>query len=349
MLANFGERLKSARKMSGFSMAALADKAGQAVTKQAISKYEKGLMNPGGDALIALSRALGVKSDYFLRAQKVSLGELEFRKKSRLGHKEEERIKYRTLDFLERYLEIEDILSDKAVFKNPFLNPHVRKPEDAEKAALEVRRKWKLGEAPISNLMELLEDKGIRIHEIETEEYFNGISAWVEDIPVIALRHQDDLLRKRFTISHELGHILLEIHEKNDRKAREKLCHIFAGAFLLPEKVIKAELGEKRSKIALWELKKIKGIYGISIQAIMARARYLEIISEHTYRNFCITVNTQGWKTEEPGEYHGKEHANRFDQLVYRAAAEEIITFSRAAELLNLPLSEFRRAFQIVS
>jgi Zn-dependent peptidase ImmA (M78 family)/DNA-binding XRE family transcriptional regulator len=349
MLANFAERLKSARKMSGFSMAILADKTGHAITKQAISKYEKGLMNPGGDALVALSRVLGVKSDYFFRPQKVSLGELEFRKKSRLGRKEEDRIKYRILDFLERYLEIEDILSDKAVFINPLSDPHVSKPEDAEKVALEVRRKWKLGEAAISNLMELLEDKGIRIHEIETNDNFNGISAWADEIPVIAVRHQDDLLRRRFTISHELGHILLNVHQNCDQRFREKLCHIFAGALLLPEKIIKAELGEQRNKIALWELKKIKGIYGISIQAVMARARNLGIISDHTYRNFCITVNSQGWKINEPGEYLGKEHANRFDQLVYRAAAEEIITFSRAAELLNLPLSEFRRAFQIVS
>lgn len=349
MPTNFAERLKSARKMSGFSMETLADKAGHAVTKQAISKYEKGLMNPGGDALVALSRALGVRSEYFFRSQKVSLGELEFRKKSKLGRKEEDRIKFCTLDFLERYLEIEDILGDKAVFKNPLSDPHVRKPEDAEKAALDVRRKWKLGEAPISNLIELLEDKGIRIHEIETDDNFNGISAWTDEIPVIAVRFQDDLLRQRFTISHELGHILLKIHEKNDSKTREKLCHIFAGAFLLPERVIKAELGSNRNKIALWELKKIKGIYGISIQAIMARARHLGIISDHTYRNFCITVNSQGWKVNEPGEYLGKEHANRFDQLVYRAAAEEIITFSRAAELLNMPLSKFRQAFQIVS
>jgi Zn-dependent peptidase ImmA (M78 family)/DNA-binding XRE family transcriptional regulator len=349
MLANFGERLKSARKMSGLSMEALSEKTGQAVTKQAISKYEKGLMNPGGDTLIALSRALGIKSDYFFRPQKVSLEKLEFRKKSKLGRKEEESVKYRTLDFLERYLEIEDILDDKAIFKNPLSDTSVLDFEDAEKAALEIRRKWKLGEAPISSLMERIEDKGVRIYEIETGEYFNGISAWAGDIPVIAVRKQDDLLRKRFTISHELGHILLKIHEKNDQKAREKLCHIFAGAFLLPENVIKAELGKQRTKIALWELKKIKGIFGISIQAIMARAKYLEIISDYTYRNFCITVNTRGWKTEEPGEYLGKEHANRFDQLIYRAAAEDIITFSRAAELLNLPLSKFRRSFQIVS
>ena len=73
MLVNFGERLKSARKMSGLSMEALSERAGQAITKQAISKYEKGLMNPAGDAHTALSRALGVQSDYFFRSQNVSL------------------------------------------------------------------------------------------------------------------------------------------------------------------------------------------------------------------------------------------------------------------------------------
>ena len=349
MLANFGERLKSARKMSGLSMEALSERAGQAVTKQAISKYEKGLMNPGSDALIAISRALGVKSDYFFRSHKTSLRELEFRKKSKLGHKEEESIKYRTLDFLERYLEIEDILSEKAIFRNPLSDTKKHNHKEVESAAMEVRRKWKLGEAPISNLMELLEDKGIRVYEIETGEYFHGISAWAGGTPVIAVRKQDDLLRKRFTISHELGHILLEFPEQNDQKAREKSCHTFAGAFLLPENVIRAELGKRRNKIALWELKKLKGVYGISIQAIMARANRLNIVSDHTYRNFCITVNTQGWKSEEPGEYFGKEYANRFDQLVYHAAAEEIITCSRAAELLNLSLSDFRRAFQLVS
>ena len=349
MLVNFGERLKSARKMSGLSMEALSERAGQAITKQAISKYEKGLMNPGSNALIALSRALGVKSDYFFRSQKVSLGELEFRKKSKLSRKEEESIKYRTLDFLERYIEIEDILGEEAVFQNPVSDTNMRSHEEVEKAAKEVRRKWNLGAAPISNLMELLEDKGIRIYEIQTGEYFHGISAWAGDIPVIAVREQNDLLRKRFTISHELGHILLKFPEKNDQKAREKFCHTFAGALLLPENVIRAELGERRSKIALWELKKFKGVYGISIQAIMARANHLKIISDYTYRNFCITVNTQGWKTKEPGEYLGKEYGNRFDQLVYHAAAEDLITFSRASELLNLPLSEFRRAFQLVS
>jgi Zn-dependent peptidase ImmA (M78 family) len=165
---------------------------------------------------------------------------------------------------------------------------------------------------------------------------------------VITVRQQDDLLRKRFTIAHELGHLLLNTHGA-DRKTKEKLCHSFAGAFLLPEKVIRAELGNRRRNISLWELKKLKGIYGISMQAIMVRAKKLHIISDYTYRGFYIFMNKKGWRKDEPGEYRRKEHANRFKQLVFHAAAEQIITHSKAAELLNIPLTEIDNELEIVS
>ena len=123
----------------------------------------------------------------------------------------------------------------------------------------------------------------------------------------------------------------------------------FAGALLLPKEVMEEELGQKRNKITEWELKKIKGIYGISIQAIMARACHLNIISEYTYRQFNIYVNKKGWRTSEPGSYVGREKANRFKQLVLHAAAEQIISFSKAAEFLNRSLEEFEKEVQIVS
>ncbi|MCP4693660.1 MAG: helix-turn-helix domain-containing protein, partial [Desulfobacterales bacterium] len=312
MITEFGNRLKSARKMAGLSMGALAEKAGKVVSRQAISKYENGQMNPGSDTLISLSRALAVKPDYFFRPQKIAvLSKMEFRKKSGLGRKEEESVRYRTLDFLERYAEIEKILDENAVFKNPVSKNRVLAQADLEAAAGELRRKWALGDGPISNLMELLEGKGVRIYEIESGKTFRGISAMTGNIPVIAVNARDDLLQKRFTIAHELGHITLTFNDKDERKAREKLCHAFAGAFLLPENEIKTELGARRSQIALWELKKLKGIYGISIQKIMARANRLGIITDYTYRNFRISANKRGWKREEPGEYLGKERPNR--------------------------------------
>ena len=80
----------------------------------------------------------------------------------------------------------------------------------------------------------------------------------------------------------------------------------------------------------------------------MARAHNLGIISDYTYREFCIILNKSGWRKEEPGTYEGKERPNRFEQLVYHAVAEEIVSFSRGAELLNMMLPEFRRQVQIL-
>lgn len=348
MTEKFGDRLKAARKMASFSMDRLALEAGSIVTKQAISKYEKNKMKPDSQVLNALSKALGVKAEYFFRDSKVSLSGLEFRKKSKLAKKAEDQIKQKALDFLERYVEVEEVLNQKADYKNPLPGIKIKIRDDIEQAAKKLRKKWHLGDAPISNLMELLEDKGIRIFEVDVDDEFDGLSAFVGDIPVLAVRAQNDLVRKRFTIAHELGHIMLDF-SATEEQSQERFCHSFAGALLLPENIIYAELGKQRSKVTLWELKKLKGIYGISIQAIMARAHNLGIISDYSYREFCIILNKKGWKKEEPGTYEGKERPNRFKQLVYHAVAEEIISFSRGAELLNMVLPEFRRKVQIVS
>jgi Zn-dependent peptidase ImmA (M78 family)/DNA-binding XRE family transcriptional regulator len=348
MIENFGNRLKAARKMAGFSMDKLAQEAGGIVTKQAISKYEMNKMKPDSQVLNALSKTLGIKTEYLFRDSKVSLAGLEFRKKSKLAKKVEDQIKHKTLDFLERYIEVEEILNQIAGYKNPLSGFEINSRNDIEQAAKKLRKKWHLGDAPISNLMELLEDKGIRIFEVDVDDEFDGLSAFAGHIPVIAVRSQNDLVRKRFTIAHELGHIILDF-SAIEVTSQERLCHSFAGALLLPENIIYAELGKRRKRVTLWELKKLKGIYGISIQAIMARAHNLGIISDYSYREFCIILNKKGWKKEEPGTYEGKERPNRFKQLVYRAVAEEIISFSRGAELLNISLPEFRRRVQIVS
>jgi len=350
MINEFGVRLHSARKMAGMSMDALALKAGAVVSKQAISKYEKGLINPGSDVLLALASVLNVKADYFFRSSKVSITGLEFRKKSRLSKKVEEQIKYQAIDFLQKYLELEDILNVEPGFDNPISNNRIKNHDDIERAAQEIREKWKLGDGPVPHLIELLEDRGFKVFEVSEFKHFDGLSGFVSGmgIPIVAVFKGDDLARKRFTVAHELAHLLLDFSEVEE-KTTEKLCHAFAGALLLPAKVMREELGEQRNQITEWELKKLKGIFGISMQAIMARAIRLSIISDNMYRSFCIRANKSGWRKAEPGSYEGKEVANRFKQLVYHAAAEQIISFSKAAEFLNKSLAEFDQEINFVS
>ena len=63
----FGNRLKLARKMAGMSLQELSDALGNKVTKQALNKYELGEMKPTSEVLLALSKTLKVKPDYFLK------------------------------------------------------------------------------------------------------------------------------------------------------------------------------------------------------------------------------------------------------------------------------------------
>ena len=302
MLNDIGKRLLAARKMAGLSMEKLAIEAGSMVSKQAISKYERGIMKPGSEVLLALANSLGVKVAYFLRPRNLRLTGLEFRKKSRLSVAEQDRITYRTMDFLEKYLELEDILGVQSTFKNPVRNRRILENGDIERAAEDIRSAWNLGGSPIPQLTEILEDHGIKIVEVDAGANFDGLSGFAgeEKIPFIAIYGASDLVRKRFTIAHELAHLLLEFPHQ-EKRSSEKRCHAFAGALLLPEGVIREELGNRRKKITEWELKKLKGIYGISMQAVMARTLALGIINPQAYKQFCIYVKTHGWRKEGTG------------------------------------------------
>ena len=76
----FSQRLKSARLMNGLSMDSLCEKINNIVSKQSISKYEKGIMMPESTILIALSKALNVNVDFFFRPYYVTVEDIEFRK-----------------------------------------------------------------------------------------------------------------------------------------------------------------------------------------------------------------------------------------------------------------------------
>jgi len=341
----FAERFKSARLMNGFSLQDLSDKLKNRITRQALHKYEKGEVIPDSEMMNLLCEALQVRPDYFTRETMVNLGTINFRKLERFATKEQVSIIEKTREVLSRYLELEEILGLKKTFENPVSSVNISVPEDIELFADEIRKSWNLGIDPIANVAELLEDKNIKVIELEAKDSFDGLQTWVngKEVPVIVLNvgklKSND--RKRFTAFHELGHLLLPL-EGMDEKLAERYCHRFAGAMLFPKDAAIKELGAKRSKISIQELGLIKEQYGISIQALIYRMGDLEIISESYKKYYYQYINQMGWKVDEPYQYKGKETSNRFDQLIYRALSEDIISMSKAASLKNMKLAEFR-------
>lgn len=348
--AIFAERFKSARLMNGFSLQDLADALGNQLSRQALHRYEKGEVMPDAEKINLLSKALRVSPDYFFRSTQVELGEVEYRKLSRMPQKEASKIKEKTREYLSRYLELEEILGFPNKFNNPLKdNEIITSYDQVNRAAEKLRNKWKLGSGPISNVVELLESNDIKVIQLSVDDDFDGLQTFVNgSFPVIAcnLKKANKPDRIRFTLLHELAHLLLKFGNITE-KQKETLCHQFAGAVLLPEATIKAELGEYRNKLSTQELADIKKKYGISMQAIIMRAKICGIINEHYAKQLFFLFNQMNWRVDEPYDYEGVEESNRFERLLFRALIEDQISMSKAASLSNQSLADFRKEHQI--
>jgi Zn-dependent peptidase ImmA (M78 family)/transcriptional regulator with XRE-family HTH domain len=344
----FGNRVKAARRMANLSMAELAEKMEKTVKKQSISKYEKGEMLPTSENLIILSRALNVPIDYFFKNNIIQLGNIEFRKKARIGKKEYLSIVEKVRDRIEKYLELERLVHIQSSFQNPLNHNVVNSKMDIEKAVIELRKEWQLGlSSPIPRVIELLEKHRFKIIEVDVSSDFDGMSTIIQDIPIIVVNRNFNNIRKRFTALHEMAHLIFRFPGSLEPKGVERLCHFFAGAFLIPRQTFIEEFQDERSRISMLELVQIKYAYGLSIQAIMARAKDLNIITENRYRQFCIHFNKAGYRKKEPGHYPIKEISNRFDLLIHKALSEEIISFSKASALSGKSIDELYKEFNI--
>ncbi len=341
---SFAARIQSARRMAGLSLQEVAERMRNPISKQAINQFEQGKNKPEPETLYDLARALNVKIEFFFKQTPLSLGKIEYRKKVKLTKTEEIAIQETAKHRLEQYFELEEITNNVSQFQNPLDSDFiVRDLSDIEEAAEMVRSKWNLGIKPISNVIEMLEEKGIKVVEIDASDSFQGFRAEVNQHHLVVLNVNDDVLRKRFTAIHELGHIILKFEAGVDV---EKYCHCFSGAFLFPKTSVIAVFSDKRKKVSFAELIQQKCYYGISIQAILMRLTNLDIIGESTKRGLLIWMNKSGYGIKSPGVYAGVEKAMRFSQLLYRAAIEEVISNSKAASLSNQSVSNFRKTIQ---
>ena len=344
----FPRRLKQARMMRGLSMEKLSRSLSPAVTRQAINKYEKGEMKPDSRVLIALARALGVKIDYFFRPFTVEVDKVEFRKMPGFTEKMAAVVKERVREELERYLEIEQ-LSDSSI---NFTLPHkdVKTIDETKAVAHEIRNLLGLGNDGISNVIEVLEDNGIKVIELAEDNNFDGLSGYANGkIPLIVVNGNFSSERKRYTALHELGHLLLNTPADMPAKTVENICNIFASEMLLPSNVLTTKLGSNRHDISLSELTDIQRQFGISVDDIMLSLREQGVITDRRYAGFQKKKSTMpDFRALVEKSRMELERSGRFVRMVYRALADEVITFSKAAVLLNTSVDNIKSNLQLV-
>lgn len=321
------EKLKLIRKMNGLTLEQVSSQLGGIVTKQAISKYEKGMMRPSQAVLEALLKIYNVSYNSLEYQKNIDVNKWHFRRPEGMSFQQEEALKSEIRFHLGYYLAIESLLAAQIPFSNPIKENENYNNENIEHNAQFLREVWKLGNDSLSSVCRILELHGIKVLEMEWNESIDGLCGWANDeIPFIILRKDVTTERKRFTALHELAHLLFPSLEKNDPRTREKLCHRFASSLLMPLNIIEAYIGKKRQRLAMDELVSLRNSYGISIAAIVHRLKDLTVITEDYYNyifDYYINKNKMetGW-----GKYPLSDEANRYERLLQRALSEGLLT-----------------------
>lgn len=341
------ERIKRARILKGMSLQQVADAMG-GISKQALSKYESGKDSPNSARLIRLADVLGVNPEYFFRQAEVDLGEVDFRKHSAFGKRQQDAVKEQVREHMERYLAAEELFDVVASVRpvSGWLHSFpVETADDAERAAEWLRSEWRLGTNPIANMTETLEENSVKVVTLAAHDKFDGLCAEPNggrDAVVVSNANRPGE-RQRFNLAHELGHLVMRMPESlHGTRDEENWCHRFAGAFLFPADQVKETFGETRRKVLVREFMLAKHEWGISMQAILRRLFDLEIVSRSYYQQISKFFSVKGWRKNEPDPLHTEE-SYRLKQLVYHALAEDLITPSRAAELLSTSLHSIKQ------
>ena len=310
---------------------------GGLVSKQALSKYERGKMYPKATTLNRIGIALGVKSTQLWGEPVCQVECVAFRKRATLSKKNQEQLESFVAEMLEQRVLLQDRIGELYSLELPIQDVPVNSLDDAECAAEALRQEWDLGTDPISNLVDVLEDHLIHIFEVDANDKFDGISAVARDseknalAAAIVTRRGTPGDRHRLNVAHELGHLTLNPSEGVDE---EKAAFRFGAAFLAPAEQLHREVGKKRSLIHLEELRHLKRRYRMSMQALLYRLKDLEIITDSHFKWWYMEFGKSGWRKQEPIEI-SLEKPERYQQQVYRALSEGLIEEQEAKQLLN--------------
>lgn len=348
-----GNRLYQARQASGLSQRALAENVG--VSAMMISKYERAQSLPSSGVLLALANALDVRVEYFFRTASVNLERIQHRNRHvwKLPKSAEKKVLADVRDQLERWMALDEIIP--APWSIPFALPGdlpgvVEELDAIESIATRIRHHWDLGLNPVPDLIDTLESRGLKVFTTRFDDArFEGMCASADDQRIIVVGRNWPGDRQRFTLAHELGHIVLD-----DRLAahvdKENAANRFAGAFLVPKEKVVEVLGNRRRSLELPELYLLKHEFGLSMGGWSHRALATGVISKAAHKALGQEFVRRGWRKKEPGKQYPPESPRLFDQTVYRTLSEGLIGESKAAELLATTAHELaaRRRMEIL-
>lgn len=293
----FGERVKQARELIGFTQTELANRLG--ITQSSVAQIESGRLSPSVELVEGIALQTRFPPSFFKQPpdDDFPLGSLLFRSKAATTSREE--------NSLYRYAQVGYRIIDKLLAKAkpiPLRLPRV--DDDLPEMAADVTRAA-LGlspDQPIGHLINTIERGGVLGLALPVKsQHIDAFSSWVgpkSGRPLVVLAQAEgDGARMRWNVAHEIGHLVMHRAIVGDLAEVESEANAFAGQFLMPEFTIREEL---LPPVTLASVAGLKQRWGVSMQALIMRALKLGIITLRQRKYLFQQLSMRGWRTREP-------------------------------------------------
>lgn len=341
-LGHIGSRMAVARHVLGKTVAEVALLLG--VSTDSYRRLERGDAN-SLKMIDEIAAALCVSRNFLLRGpiELIPQGALSYRRKVSLKSPGARHIQGFASMVSDWVPLVEDFVQLPPVTV-PFLP--VGTLQDVESATRHLREQLHMPDAPLRDAMGLVESMGILVFFVDAPADFDGVSFWhPHGRPIIILnRNQKDGYRVRFSVLHELGHLIchrsgMDRHEE-ERKTLEGEANLFASSFLLPASSFAKRFPRHGS---LYDLLDDRSYWKVSCAAMVHRARQLQLIDADRYRRLNVSISAKGWRRGEPNS--PLPETSRIHQFFLDEAGEFGLTTTKLADSIDCPPGWFAEAF----
>ena len=346
-MSSVGDMLRLARQRLGFTQKLAAERL--EVAQPVLSRFENGIAEPDADFIGRAAAVYNVPAEFFqvretVFGPPVSVHAM-LRGKADVTAREIDAI---TAELNIRVMQMRRFLD--GVDFEPSANVPVMDVEQygsPERIAEVVRRHWQLSGGPVKNLVRLVEKAGV----IVGTSRFGGASVSGVTFrvpggpPLILLNDLQPGDRLRFTLAHELGHLVMH---RFPTPAMEQEANEFASAFLLPAADIKPAFSSRKMTLEL--LASLKPEWQVSMQSLLMRASSLGNISPNQSRYLWQQISARGWRLREPAELEiPPERPSVLDSIIRTHLDALGFSLAELARLVPLHEQEFASMYGVVA
>jgi Zn-dependent peptidase ImmA (M78 family)/transcriptional regulator with XRE-family HTH domain len=332
-IKKIGARLRLARESAGYSTRTAAKKlqdAGHAITYATLSNYETGKTAPSIAMLEALAGLYERSRDWFYSTGPSFEG-VKYRCLKAVRVSDKRNFEGEALQWLTAYLAAESRVNDPLKAPKDFA---IKPAESGKVVARKIRTEYKFESFPIPSVVRLVENFGIRVVQVASDARIDGFAAMLGTTPCVVINSSLSHDRIRMNLAHELAHHLFSdcVDGASLSEAEiEKRAMDCGSHLLIPDEAL-ADAFALKSMVRLVQYKER---YGVSLAAMIYRAKPLKLITDREYEMLWMEFSRLGWRKEEPG-YVSPDRPLRMEALFDAAVRQGKMTYAEISTIAGL-------------